>query len=249
MSVYHLVVCVLRARNLANLDHDEHFGQSASDPYVGIFVGDQECRSTPLQDDSHPVLHKCCDFGQQSADAVIELAVADADIMGKDDVIGTGCMRANEVRHGEAKWVTLSALPGQDFTSGDVEVSTYMLPSDVGAAHGQLTVGTATASSQGGASTARAGCDAGDTLVGCSCSRDDPDAPTSFPVPDDAQDVRCASAHVLAIGADERSCVAAANVAANKQMPGRSAVKAHARCLRSPAGFASGPHGSKSTQT
>ena len=46
---YHLVVCLTRARNLANRDHDEHWGQSASDPYVGIFLGDLECVSTPMR--------------------------------------------------------------------------------------------------------------------------------------------------------------------------------------------------------
>ena len=34
----HLIVCLLRARNLANKDHDEHFGQQASDAYAGILV-------------------------------------------------------------------------------------------------------------------------------------------------------------------------------------------------------------------
>ena len=35
-----LVICALQARDLPNLDSDEHFGRDASDPYLGIFVGD-----------------------------------------------------------------------------------------------------------------------------------------------------------------------------------------------------------------
>ena len=35
-----LVICALQARDLPNLESDEHFGRDASDPYLGIFVGD-----------------------------------------------------------------------------------------------------------------------------------------------------------------------------------------------------------------
>ena len=66
-----LVICALQARDLPNLDSDEHFGRDASDPYLGIFVGDgAECFSTPVRDESHPLVNLCCDMGEQPIDAV-----------------------------------------------------------------------------------------------------------------------------------------------------------------------------------
>ena len=228
---YHLVVCVTRARNLANRDHDEHWGQSASDPYVGIFVGDVECVSTPMRDSPHPVLHKCCDFGEQPATALIDIAVSDADMFGDDDLIGTACMSPG-MGASRPLWLPLTAPDGATWTPGDVEVAAHLLPSHEGAS--QLSVQTENARSSGDATSVSVSCPDNTVLVGCSCSRDDPNAPT-FPVEEGApRDLRCASANILAVGAS-RSCVATADVDPTASMPpGGAHVEAHARCLRHP---------------
>ena len=79
-----LTVCIVEAYNLENLDADEPFGGSASDPYAAccttsaprslifdptdgryatVKVGDQECSTVTLKDSTSAVWNHCCSFG------------------------------------------------------------------------------------------------------------------------------------------------------------------------------------------
>ena len=207
-----LIICALQARDLPNLDSDEHFGRDASDPYLGIFVGDgAECFSTPVRDESHPLVNLCCDMGEQPPDAVIDVAVADADLpildAGEDDLLGHGCTSNSGLQ-----WVDLTAPDGS--AAGAVQLVVHRLPVD---AHYSIEVETHTASSS--TPSASAACPEATSLLGCSCSIQDRTEEAT-------EGLQCASARVVS----GNRCVATANVNALRSQDGR--VVASARCLK-----------------
>ena len=206
-----LIVCALQARDLPNLDSDEHFGRDASDPYLGIFAGPLSCFSTPVRDESHPLINLCCDLGEQPQDAVIDVAVADADLpilgAGEDDILGTGCTSATGL-----SWVELTGSDGSP--AGAVHLAVHRVPVD---APLSIEVETHTATSAPPAVSATATCPEASSLLGCSCHLADVSSEA-------AGRVQCASARVV----QGNSCVA--NLNTMRAQDGR--VVASARCLK-----------------
>ena len=191
MTMAHLIVCVLRAKDLPNADFDEHFGQAASDPYAGIFVGNQSCYSTPVRDDAHPIIQKCCDFGVQSHNARINVAIADADMLDSDDIMGSVCAQASQtgLAQGDSSWIQLNKPPTIDQhafgneepeSAGEALLRVIRLPVDtdssVNSAQSQaedpfkMHVETVFTGNALGVASADAACPASTALIGCGCS-------------------------------------------------------------------------------
>lgn len=192
MTLVHLIVCLLRAKDLPNADFDEHFGQAASDPYAGIFVGNESCYSTPVHDDAHPIIQKCCDFGEQSHDARINVAIADADILDADDILGSVCATASQagLAQGDSSWLQLNRPPTVDqhafgneqqtLSAGSALLRVIRLPAATASSGNspasedddpfKLHVETVWKGNALGVASADAICPTGTALVGCGCS-------------------------------------------------------------------------------
>ena len=103
-----LLVCVLRARSLPNLDHDQYYSEGGSDAFAGISVqGADLCISTPVEDRGSPIINKCCEFGLQPADVPITVGIADADLTTHDDLVGTTCVRSGSGLGATTFWAPL----------------------------------------------------------------------------------------------------------------------------------------------
>uniref|UniRef100_A0A7S4FAG7 Uncharacterized protein n=2 Tax=Chrysotila carterae TaxID=13221 RepID=A0A7S4FAG7_CHRCT len=233
------------------MDDQEYLSKSASDAFVGIFLSEdhsqngqgfdaegRRCFSSPVRNSAHPLFHKCCDFGEASADSELMIAVADADFVSDDDLIGTACIGAV----GDApvqRWVTLAPstaaamkTTGASTSPGEVEVFTVRLPGNSvkkGVDRPQLeTVRRANAA---GANFSFAECGQSDAIVGCAC--------------ESRGDVRCTASAIVSatsngeigavtlpntVGGAASKCVATVDAAS----PDEGSFAAQARCLRAP---------------
>ena len=235
----HLVVCMLRARAIPNLDDDEHFGKGASDPYAAAFVAGRSCSSTPVQDDSHPVINRCCDFGVQPTGTKVDILLLDADLLDEDDIIGSSCITAGSsaTTHATPQWVPLRSPPAMEgrpssdasYNAGELLVVSMIVDDyrDDGAdaSSSGYNVTTLTAESASDMATARAFCPQDTALIACSCSVRN----TTTATPE------CTGAKIVegpVDGSGTRGCEATADgVPVGLGLAGL--VRAHARCISS----------------
>ena len=77
---HRLVVCVISATNLPNIDRDQRWSASASDAFVGVSVQSEQHFTTVHFDEASPQWDECFSFaGEYAADSQITFVVQDAD--------------------------------------------------------------------------------------------------------------------------------------------------------------------------
>ncbi len=114
-----LLVCVLRARSLPNLDLNERYGaQNGPDAFAAVVLNQDTkgaCYSSPEDSNQHPDIYKCCEYGEHSVGARVAVAMADADFRDTDDTIGSTCATTPEYLGAATLWAPLklshSAVP------------------------------------------------------------------------------------------------------------------------------------------
>ena len=208
--------------------------------FGAAFVNGEHCSSTPVQDDSHPVINRCCNFGIQPVGIKVDLVLLDADLLDEDDVIGTSCVQVDSVTTQQAtpRWVPLAAPPRADtsmpppagqeaYNAGELLLLTMLIDEeeddDAPSSRGYNVTTYSTASAEG-ISRARVFCPAGTALISCACSVNATGIANS----------ECTGAEIIegpTSGTGTRGCEATASGMTLMNDAQSGLVAAHARCI------------------